>query len=190
MRLLTAVVCSMALIGAIRAEKEKGKEKVKKDKNACARVVVTGTLLCAHCELGIGDSCCAAVEVGDVAFVIEGAAGDEIFDDRKSGILKTVRGSVSAKEGYLYVKGEKATDPKGKDAKPRSVLLGKLVKDGDALAIDGGIRKIRLTGKGTAGAAKLRGKRVSVAGVFSVDDDDEIVIKAKRIDRVVPKKKK
>ena len=186
MRLSAAVVCSMALIGAIRAE---GK-KVDKDKNAGARVVVTGTLICAHCELGIGDSCCAGVDVGGVAFVIEGAAGDQIFDDRKSGILKTVRGPVSAKEGYLYVKGEKASDPKGKNAKPRSVLLGKLAKDGDALAIDAGIRKIRLTGKATAGAANLRGKRVKVLGVFSVDDDDEIVVAAKRIDQVVPKKKK
>ena len=175
MRSLITAAVAIGLVGFGFSAEAADKAKAK----GAAKAAVVGNLICAHCEQGIGDSCNVGIRAKDVVFVIEGPAGDALFDDRKSELLKAVSGTISAKDGNLYVKSKKATDPKNKKAKPGSRLIGKLVETNDGLAIQNGGDKIMVSGKASEKLADHVGQLVLVAGVLSVNDDDAIAIDAK-----------
>ena len=187
--------CSIALLGvavllgaiASAQTADQGKKKGARARGL-ATVGATGELVCAHCELGIGDTCSSALKVDKVVFLLDGKIGEELFDNRREGELKTVSGTLAVKDGQLHLTGRKVIEPKDKSkVKPRTYLAGQLLKVGDGLSVKNGKTAILLTGDAAKKLTDLVGKRVRVSGDFSINKDKKVTVSVKRGQIVEPK---
>ncbi len=139
---------------------------------------VTGKLICAHCDFSIGDTCCSGIQIEDVVFVLSGEADDELLDLRLNGIGARVIGTLTAKDGYLYLNG--VQDKKAPaDAKDQSLITGKVVADGESFALANGKSPVRIKGDALESLASQNGKWVELAGAFNVDRKGRIQLTAK-----------
>ena len=190
MRGRCVAVLGLALAFGVVSSQAADKGQKKKKARGGASVQLVGNLICAHCDAGIGETCNTGLRVDQVVFVIDGKVGEDLFDQRKSGTLQSVLGSISAKDGNLYVNGRRAAEPKNKKAKPRSVVVGKLAKVGDKLAIKNGKTNILVTGKAAKQLAELVDKRVRVIGKISADDKNQITVAGQRGSEATTKARK
>jgi hypothetical protein len=181
-------VCALCVVGtAIAADEKPDKTKSPADR---AKVVLIGTLCCAQCDASIAGTCATALRVDKEIVVIEGRCGEELFDQRRDGVLRRIAGHATAKAGVLYLESNSADEPKKQpDAKLSATVVGRLVDDAGKLAIDDAKQRIYITGKAAAVLKPLVGKPVRVVGVLSVKDQDHIVLDAQKGEHVERKKK-
>lgn len=62
-------------------------------------VTVSGKLLCAHCDLSIGDSCNEAVKQNEVVYLLTGEVAKKFFADQTPKAV-TATGKVTDKTEY------------------------------------------------------------------------------------------
>ena len=129
---------------------------------------VTGTLLCAHCDLGIGDECCAALQIENTAVILEGKANDQLIDVRLNGGIYQVLGTLRVFDGNLHLRGLQQT----KLAKPppqQVSVTGRVMRSGSTTHLQNGKQNIRVRGPKVKTLDKYHGKWVQISGSLKVD---------------------
>lgn len=176
-------VAAGLMLASVAFAADEGEGKGKKAGKATA--TIAGKQVCAHCEFGVGAACCPGIKLGDSVVVIEGKAGEELFDSRHGGKETAVTGVLSAKDGHLYLSGKKASEPRKKQ-KSGVVLRGPLTKNGDALMI----ANVEVKPREGASLDDLVGKTVRAMGELSVDKENKITLASATATEFTPKKKK
>ena len=64
-------------------------------------ITVSGKVLCAHCDLDIGDSCNSAVQQGKTVFLLNGAIAAKFFEENKKAKAVTATGKPTKKEDHV-----------------------------------------------------------------------------------------
>lgn len=173
------IMASLLLITASRAAAA--------DKNEGAVATVTGRQACAHCEFGVGDSCCPGLVVGESVIVIEGKAGDALFDSRQSGGIRRAKGALAIQEGVLYLRDAAAEAIDDNEKKAAVSIIALVVKGKDGLTLANGKSPIRVKGPAAAKLAENVDAKVRVTGDVGIDASSQIILTAERIE---PAKKK
>lgn len=136
----------LALATVVAADKPAAKQsptpKSLKDR---AILQMTGKIICAHCDLGIGDECCAGLQDGDSVVLLAGTANQELYEQRLNGGLGSVLGVLSVKDGQLHCY---AVVHKTKGKPVAGVrIVGEIVAQKGKLLVKNGKHSIRLSGK-------------------------------------------
>jgi len=183
MKTVSLVLFSLALVSAAVAARPKAKKPAKQPERAV--VVVTGKLICSHCELSVGEDCCSALQIKNTIFLLSGQANKELFPKRLAGGVRKVIGTVSKKGDQLQLTGVQLK--LGKKSKKGYSITGLLKKSGKYLILANGKQPIRLTGKAAKPLAKNTGKLAELTGDLKFDLRGRLRLKPKT-SKVVKKK--
>ena len=176
----------------LSGDESAAKQKPKPKKvTAGARVEVTGTLVCAHCDLGIGGECCGGLKIGESVFILTGKVNEELLEQRFSMPTRRVAGQLSVKDGYLHLSGKLLKAARG--AKPHVATIGKIAKADKGVVVNNGKHTIHLVSSPKSDLSKLVGKWAQLDGAYQVDRKGRIqltVRNAKATKPPQPSKKK
>lgn len=64
-------------------------------------VTVSGKVLCAHCDLEIGDSCNSAVKVEGNLYLLTGKVSEKFFDENEKVKAVTATGKATKKDDHI-----------------------------------------------------------------------------------------
>ena len=179
---LIVLLAAIALTSPAFAAKPKAKKKVKGEQVVA---VVTGKLICSHCELGVGDDCCSALQIKNTVFLLGGLANKQLMPQRLNGGTRKVIGVLSKKSDQFLLTGFqlKATNK----SKHGFAITGRLKKKGKSLYLLNGKTPIRLTGKQVKPLHAKVGKLAEVTGDLKFDLRGRMRLKPKSA-KVVTKK--
>ncbi|MFT5465893.1 MAG: hypothetical protein ACI8UO_000989 [Verrucomicrobiales bacterium] len=62
---------------------------------------VSGKVICAHCDLGIGDSCNSAVQQGKTVYLLNGGVAKKFFDENAKAKVVTATGKQTKKADHV-----------------------------------------------------------------------------------------
>ncbi len=168
------VLCAVSLF----AEDKPGARDDSQEKQSQVMARITGNLLCTHCDLSVGDDCCAGLAVGATVIFLAGKANKEFFPQRLTGAARGVAGTLSVNQyGYLELNGSAAKDA-SKPAKVRVELTGRVAKSDDSLSLDNGKHPIALRGDASDKLGDAIGKWVAVVGELKLDRKGRIIFAA------------
>jgi len=180
------LIVSLALISLLASSGEAAKPKAKKKPTGDqVVVVVTGKLICSHCELGVGDDCCSALQIKNTVFLLGGLANKQLMPQRLNGGTRKVIGVLAKKSDQFLLTGFqlKATTK----SKHGFTITGRLKKKGKSIYLLNGKTPIRLTGKQAKPLAVKAGKLAEVTGDLKFDLRGRMRLKPKSA-KVVTKK--
>jgi hypothetical protein len=153
-----------------------------------AKVTVTAESACLHCTFGVGDSCALCLKLDETTpVVLEGKPSEEFFENRLTGALLVVEGTLSVnKDKRLVLTTAKArpyTDKdKGKAPEKGEVRVSGtpyLARDG-GVALRNGAHPIMLDGK-LADRGK-EAKSLTASGKMSLDKGGTVRLAAKKVE--------
>lgn len=144
-----------------------------------AVVRVSGQLICAHCELGVGSDCCTGLRSGESVFVLEGPANKTLFEKRQSGGPARVAGTVRVQDGLLYLQStvEPATSP----VPPTVSVTGRVTAADAGVMLANGKSPIRVLGDPAKSLPEQAGRRVEIQGKLAVDRQGQVRLQAASI---------
>ena len=118
-RSMTALVAAIAVTVLVQAdEKDKAQPKIEP-----ARASIVGNLVCSKCNFKATEKCQTALQLDEKQFVlVSGKAGENLFDDRCTGKLVRVFGTLTVKDGVATIKSGRSTEVNN-----QVTLTGKLV---------------------------------------------------------------
>jgi hypothetical protein len=177
--LCTALTVSLAISFAFSVAEEPASQAASDQQEAQGVVArVTGRLICAHCDLGIGVECCSALKIDDAVFVLSGQANEDLFAQRLNGGTFCVVGRLSVgDDGHLHLAGVR----EGKlpaDAKLEMAVTGRLARAGESLVLENGKHAVRVRGDGAGTLAEHVGKWLELHGDLGLDRRGRIEIQA------------
>lgn len=100
MKKLVAVLAGLVLLGLVTVRAEEGKK--------ADEVQLTGKIGCAHCAYDVAKKCAVSFKTADGKIYTLEKASKELMAARNGGGTIKVTGTVTEKEGKLYVNASKA----------------------------------------------------------------------------------
>lgn len=189
----TAIAALVILVATVPMARLHGQDK---KTPPAAKVAVTAELVCAHCDLGLGDDCAPALKVDKkTAIFLAGKPAKEFEDKRFDQKFLVAEGALALDKkkqmvltldkASFWKEGDTSAPAKGTARATGTPVCGScdlMICDECTLAVANGAAPIILDGKLATQHKAEDAKAVTVLGQFYVDKNGLLRLNATKVD--------